>query len=137
MPTALNRRTRSVGAQRGTATVEFALVLPLLLVMCLALVQVGLLARDRLLVEAVARAGAREAALQVDEAAIREAALAAGPGLEPDAVTIGVTRAGSIGDPVTVRVDYAEPIRVPFIDWLFGDAVSMGTSVTDRQEFAS
>jgi Flp pilus assembly protein TadG len=40
--------------------VEFALVLPLLLVMCLALVQVGLLARDRLLVEAVARAGARE-----------------------------------------------------------------------------
>jgi hypothetical protein len=39
--------------------VEFALVLPLLLVMSLALVQVGLLARDRLLVEAVARAGAR------------------------------------------------------------------------------
>lgn len=137
MPTAPSRRTRSVGAERGTATVEFALVLPLLLVMCLALVQVGLLARDRLLVEAVARAGAREAALQVDEAAIREAALAAGPGLEPDAVTIGVTRAGSIGDPVTVRVDYAEPIRVPFIDWLFGDTVSMGTSATDRQEFAS
>jgi Flp pilus assembly protein TadG len=44
--------------QCGTATVEFALVLPLLLVMSLALVQVGLLARDRLLVEAVARAGA-------------------------------------------------------------------------------
>ena len=52
-------------------------------------------------------------------------------------MTIGVTRTGSIGDPVTVRVDYAEPIRVPFIDWLFGDTVSMGTSATDRQEFAS
>ena len=67
--------------------------------------QVGLLARDRLLVEAVARAGAREAALQSDEAAIREAALAAGPGLDAGAVTIGVTRAGSIGDPVTVEVE--------------------------------
>ena len=76
------------GSERGTATVEFALVLPLLLV-SLALVQVGLLARDRLLVEAVARAGAREAALQADEAAIREAALAAGPGLEAAVIEFG------------------------------------------------
>ena len=38
---------------------EFALVLPLILVIALALVQVGLLVRDRLLVEAAARAGAR------------------------------------------------------------------------------
>ena len=58
MPTAPRRGLRR-GGQHGTATVEFALVLPLLLVMMLALVQVGLLARDRLLVEAVARAGAR------------------------------------------------------------------------------
>ena len=137
MPTASSAGTRTVGAQGGTATVEFALVLPLLLVMCLALVQVGLLARDRLLVEAVARAGAREAALQADGAPNREAALAAGPGLEADAVTIGVRRAGSVGDPVTVEVGYAETIRVPFVDWLFGDTVTMGTSATDRQEFAS
>jgi Flp pilus assembly protein TadG len=38
--------------------VEFALVLPLVLVMALAVIQVGLLARDRLLVEAAARRGA-------------------------------------------------------------------------------
>ncbi len=124
------------GAERGTATVEFALLLPLLLVMCLALVQVGLLARDRLLTEAVARAGAREAAVQADEAAIRQVALAAGPGLDPDAVTIGVTREGSVGDPVTVQVGYAETIRVPFVDWLFGNTVSMSASATNRQEFA-
>ena len=137
MPTGSRSGVWTVGAQRGTATVEFALLLPLLLVMCLALVQVGLLARDRMLVEAVARAGAREAALQADESAIREAALAAGPGLDPDAVTVGITRAGSVGDPVTVEVSYAEPIRVPFVDWLFGDTVSMSTSATDRQEFVS
>ena len=136
MPTASNSGVRTGVTERGTATVEFALVLPLLLVMCLALVQVGLLARDRLLTEAVARAGAREAALQADEGAIRDAALAAGPGLVPGAVTIGVTREGSIGDPVTVAVGYAEQIRVPFVDWLFGNTVSMTTTATDRQEFA-
>jgi Flp pilus assembly protein TadG len=137
VPTASRFGVRTVGRERGTATVEFALLLPLLLVMCLALVQVGLLARDRLLTEAVARAGAREAALQADEAAIREAALAAGPGLFADAVTIGVTRQGSVGDPVTVEVAYAEMIRVPFVDWLFGDTVTMSASATDRQEFAT
>jgi Flp pilus assembly protein TadG len=137
VPTASRSRAGTIGAQRGTATVEFALLLPLLLVMCLALVQVGLLARDRLLAEAVARAGAREASVQADEAAIRQMALAAGPGLDPDAVTIGVTREGSVGDPVTVEVGYAEPIRVPFVDWLFGDTVSMTASATDRQEFTS
>jgi Flp pilus assembly protein TadG len=137
VPTASRFGVRTVGRERGTATVEFALLLPLLLVMCLALVQVGLLARDRLLTEAVARAGAREAALQADEAAIRQAALAAGPGLFADAVTIGVTRQGSVGDPVTVEVAYAEMIRVPFVDWLFGDTVTMSASATDRQEFAT
>ena len=45
--------------ERATATVDFALVLPLLLMVALALVEVGLLARDRLLVEAAARAGAQ------------------------------------------------------------------------------
>jgi hypothetical protein len=111
VPTASRSCVRAVGAERGTATVEFALLLPLLLVMCLALVQ-------------------------ADETAIREAALAAGPGLDPGAVTIGVTRDGTVGDPVTVEVGYAESIRVPFVDWLFGDTVSMKASATNRQEFA-
>jgi hypothetical protein len=52
-------------------------------------------------------------------------------------VTIGVTRQGSVGDPVTVEVAYAEMIRVPFVDWLFGDTVTMSASATDRQEFAT
>ncbi|MGZ8646525.1 MAG: TadE/TadG family type IV pilus assembly protein [Actinomycetota bacterium] len=51
--------TRPERSQAGSAVVEFALVLPLVLVVALSLVQVGLLVRDRLLVEAAARAGAR------------------------------------------------------------------------------
>nr|MBA3738436.1 pilus assembly protein [Actinomycetota bacterium] len=47
---------RDASPERGTAAVEFALVLPLVLVVALALVQTGLLVRDRLLVEAAVRA---------------------------------------------------------------------------------
>src|ERR687891_321583 len=88
------------GSQRGTAAVEFALVLPLVLLVALALVQTGLLVRDRLLVEGAARAGARAAAVQDDPGAIRDAAL-----------------------------------RVPFVEWLFGESVAMSASTAARQEF--
>jgi Flp pilus assembly protein TadG len=122
-------------SQRGTAAVEFALVLPLVLVVALALVQTGLLVRDRLLVEAAARAGARAAAVQEDAEAIRSAALAAAPSLEGSAVSLTVTRTGVRGEPVTVSLRYLASVRVPFVDWLFGDAVGMTTSTTARQEF--
>ena len=111
-------------------------MLPLLLVLALALVQVGLLARDQLIVVQAARAGAREAAVQADEAAIRAVALSAGTGLDADGVTISIMRKGSVGDPVTVEIGYTESIRVPFVGWLFGDAVNFRASATDRQEFA-
>jgi Flp pilus assembly protein TadG len=121
--------------ERGTAAVEFALVLPLVLVVALALVQTGLIVRDRLLVEAAARAGARAAAIQEDPAAIRSAALAAAPSLEDGAVDLVVTRVGVRGEPVTVSLRYAASVRVPFVQWLFGDPISMTASTTARQEF--
>ncbi len=110
-------------------------MLPLLLVITLALVQVGLLVRDRLLVESAARAGARAAALQDDVGAVRDAAAAAAPSLDPAALSLTVGRAGVRGDPVTVTVDYTSAVRVPLIDWLFGSGVSMQAASTDRQEF--
>lgn len=120
---------------RGTAAVEFALVLPLVLVVALALVQTGLLVRDRLLVEAAVRAGARAAAVQDDPSAIRSAALAAAPSLDEGAVDLSVTRVGTRGEPVTVSLRYVASLRVPFVAWLFGDSVAMTTSTTARQEF--
>ena len=110
-------------------------MLPLVLVVALALVQTGLLVRDRLLVEAAARAGARAAAVQEDPSAIRSAALAAAPSLEEGAIDLAVTREGVRGEPVTVSVRYLASVRVPFVVWLFGDSVGMTTSTTARQEF--
>ena len=123
------------GSERGTAAVEFALVLPLILVVALALVQTGLLVRDRLLVEAAARAGARAAAVQDDASAIRSAALAAAPSLDEGGVDLGVTRKGARGEPVTVSIRYLASVRVPFVAWMFGGSVAMTTSTTARQEF--
>ena len=119
----------------GSATVEFSLVLPLLFVVSLGLIQVGLLARDQLLVEAAARAGARAAAVEPDPTGITGAALRAAPALDPGATSVTVTREGSRGDPVAVRVDYTDVVRVPFIGWLVGGDVHLGATAVMRQEF--
>ena len=82
------------------------------------------------------RAGARTAAVQADDVAIRAAALAAAPDLDPSVSTVSVMRAGTQGDPVTVSIAYDEAIRVPLIDWLFDSTVRLTAQATDRQEFA-
>ena len=52
--------------QRGQATVELALALPLVCLLLLAVLQVAVVARDRLAVEHAARAAARAAAVSAD-----------------------------------------------------------------------
>ena len=129
------RATREAASQRGSAAVEFALVLPLALILVLGLVQVGVFARDRLLVEAAGRAAARTAAVTDDPTAARASALAAAPALLDANLTVDVIRAGTRGDPVTVHVAYVDPVRVPFIGWLIRDGVTMSTTTVARQEF--
>ncbi|HEY5905998.1 MAG TPA: TadE family protein [Actinomycetota bacterium] len=133
MPTA--RRVARARGERGTAAVEFALVLPIVLAIVLALVQVGLLVRDRLLVESAARAGARTAAVDPDEDAVRASVLRAAPALDEGAVSLAIARAGARGEPVTVTLTYVAAVRVPFVAWLFPEGVSMQAEATDRQEF--
>jgi Flp pilus assembly protein TadG len=115
--------------------VEFALLLPVLLILLLALVQVGVLARDRLLLAQAARVGAREAAIQESEPAIRDAAVAAGAGLDPARLRLEIERTGERGDPVTVSLGYEVPVAGVLAGWLLPATVTLTTSATARQEF--
>jgi hypothetical protein len=114
--------------------VELALVLPLALVVGLALLQVGLVAKDALIVAGAAREGAREASVTTDEARIREAVLRGGGGLAADRTKVVVERSGGVGDPVTVLVRYRAVLVVPFVDWLFPEEILVSAAATMRQE---
>ena len=119
--------------ERGSSAVELALVLPLALTVALTLLQVGLLAKDTLLVAQAAREGAREAAVSTDEGRVRAAALRGGA-LGDDRTEVVVQRFGGVGDPVTVHVRYRAATVVPFLWWLFPDEVVVGAEATMRQE---
>jgi len=79
--------------------------------------------------------GAPAAAVLDDPVAVREAALAAGPGLDQGSMSVDVMRTGARGEPVTVSIRYASTQRVPLVAWLFPEAISMVASVAARQEF--
>lgn len=97
------------GADRGQATVEFALVLPLLVVCIAGLVWVGNIVMLQIRLEHAAREGARAAAVEPDSAS--SAATSAVRRSLGDDGAVGVT---IDGDYVVVRVS-TEVAGVPII----------------------
>jgi Flp pilus assembly protein TadG len=98
---------RVASAAGGSATVELAAAIPLLVAVTLAMVGLLALARDQVLIQGAAREGAREAAIGGDQARAVAAARAALP--SGRAVRVAVTT-GS--DRVVVQVQL--PVRLPF-----------------------
>jgi Flp pilus assembly protein TadG len=92
--------------QRGSAAVEFALVLPLLLILLLAIVEFGNLYFDQLAITHAAMAGARAGITGVTPDVAVSQALAAACASLPDGVRSDVAQCGgTAGGSVTAVVD--------------------------------
>lgn len=94
-------------------------MMPFFALMMLALVQVGLLVRTRVLVTHAAREAVRSAAVGVSDGAVRSAAVAASD-LDSGRLTVFVQRAGGRA---IVELRYVEPTDVPLVGPLISDAV--------------
>jgi hypothetical protein len=108
----------------------------LVLLLLLALLQIGVLAHDRLVLTHASRAGAREAAVDPSVAAVDEAVRNAAVGLDGDRLRVEIDRADVRGSPVTVSLTYEAPIAATLTGWLFPESVTLHVSATMRQEFA-
>ena len=97
----------------GQAAVEFALVMPLVVIMALGLLVIGVAVRSELAVELAAREGARAAAVSAEPGAAQAAATRA------VRVPIDVS-VREDGTSVTVSVEYTDPVDVPIIGRLIG-----------------
>ena len=119
--------------ERGASVVEFAFIVPLLLVLVLGIAEFGRAFQVSGTLSAAAREGVRVMALSNDPAAARAAVRSAAPALDP-AVTnaqITITPAScpvSGTGTTTVRVTVTYPL--PFITDFFGSGVDLtGTGV--------
>lgn len=127
-PSSPARRAGGGGREHGQAAVELALVVPFLALLGLALLQIALVARDQVLVTHAAREGAREAAVQPEAAAVRDAVLAGSP-LTPGRLTVDVGSRSGSGGRVRVAVRYRSATDVPLIGVLVGDVALSDTAV--------
>lgn len=112
-------------SDRGQATVELALALPLVFIVLLGVVQVLIVGRDQIAVVHAAREGARAAAVAADPGGEGARAATAAAGLDPARLAVSV--AGG-ADRVTVTVRYDVPTDVPLIGALLSDVTVTGTA---------
>jgi len=118
--------------ESGQSTVELALLLPVVVLLLLAVLQVGLLGRDLLLVAHASREAARAAAVEAEPGAARRAAIASS-GLRADRVDVQISGRDGPGSRVRVTVSYRAPTSVPIVGRLLGDRV-LHSAVTMRVE---
>lgn len=105
----------------GQALVEFALVLPILLLLAFAMVQLADLGVARLALEHAAAEGARTGALTNDDELIRDSVAAAASPLSPSQVEVKIVPSEAdvprSGDPrgslIRVHLRYVLPLAIP------------------------
>jgi hypothetical protein len=114
----------------GQATVELALVLPLVCLLLLAVVQVGVIVHTQLVVVHAAREGARAAAVDPHPAAA-ELAVVVGAPLDRNGLTV-LER--DLGDRVEVQVRYRLTADVPLIGALIGH-IDLSARAVMRREY--
>lgn len=106
--------------ERGQAVVEFALTLPLVVLMLLSVVQLGLVVRDQILVVHAAREAARAGAVSADSDEVHRAARRSS-GLSSRRMKVTMGSRGAVGSTLTVTIQYSSPTEVPLIGALLPD----------------
>jgi Flp pilus assembly protein TadG len=117
-------RRRAWSGDAGQATVEFALVMPLVLFAALAILQVGLVVRDQVATIHAAREAARAAAVDGDPS---RAVAAARRVLARADVHVGARP--QVGGSVRVDVEYRSRTDLPLVGPLFPDPVLHASAV--------
>ena len=114
-------------SQRAQATAEFALVLPLILLLFLVFVQAVVVMRAQIAVTAAAREGARKGVETGSPALIEGAALRSAAGLDPEKLRVGISQGPRRrGEWVRVEVEYDVPIAIPAAGRFFPEVTVSG-----------
>ncbi|HWI65212.1 MAG TPA: TadE/TadG family type IV pilus assembly protein [Symbiobacteriaceae bacterium] len=127
----MKRRRRG---SSGQATVEMALVLPILIWLLIGLVDIARMANAYLIIQHASREAVRLGITGASDVQVTQRALAQSTTLDSTRLTVTVTPAGTrnTGSDVTVRIAYR--YRVLALMGIIGNDVPLATQLTARVE---
>lgn len=128
---------RSIKNQKGQSLVEFAMILPFLLLLIMGIVQFGMLLNSYLGLQNAAREGARTGIVGSTNTEIQNSIIATSPTLDVNNLTINITPSEAIresGEALTVKVSYNFQLTIPIISNIFGNEIILNAQTSMRIE---
>ncbi len=127
-------------SEKGQSLVEFALILPVLLLLVFGIIEFGRALNTYLIISNASREGARYAVVGADNSEINSAILAKIPTLDPDNLSIDIDPGSKSerkhGAPVDIKVSYELNLITPIVGSLISDdnAIEIQSVTTMRME---
>ena len=108
---------------RGAVLVEFAIVLPIFILILIGTVEFGIVLHDYSLLQSASREGARAAAVGFTQAAIEQRVRDFALDINNENLTIEINNAQGVrGSTVSVRTSYPVPLITPLMQSIVGSS---------------
>ncbi len=121
----------------GQALVEFALVLPVLLLVVVAIIEFSILMSSYLIVQGTAREAVRQISVGVTDSAVFDSVRQNVVGIDRNQLTFSATPSTATrrrGDPVTVTVTYQHRVLTPLLTAVLGPTLQWQVIAVMRLE---
>ena len=123
--------------KKGQSLVEFAIILPILLLLLLGIAEFGIMLNSYLTIQNVAREGARLGIVGGSDAEITALITSTSPNLTASDMTVTITPSEisrKSGDTLQVKVVYNYHMTVPIISALVGNVIVLTAQTSMRIE---
>ena len=111
------RRNRIIKSEKGASAVEFALILPILIILVFGIVEFGIAFNNYITITHAAREGARIAAVDLNNPDLKNIIIerAFPVQITETDIVISTPEGTNIGDPVEVEITYNISITIPLV----------------------
>jgi Flp pilus assembly protein TadG len=125
----------SIKNQKGQSLVEFAIILPIILLLLMGIVEFGMMLNSYLTIQNVAREGSRLGIVGGSDVEIDTLIRNISPNLTPADLTVDITPAENSrnsGETLTVSITYNYHMTVPIISALFNNVIVLRSQSSMR-----
>lgn len=128
---------KCVRNKKGQALVEFAIILPVIMLLLMGMLEFGMMLNTYLELENASREGARTGIVGSTDTDILNRIITISPGLDSKKLTVNITPDVSqrtSGATLTVEVTYSYQMTVPIISNLFSNPIQLNAQTSMRIE---